>query len=297
MASVQFESFVSMMRARPISKDATVEEIRTRFERMAPLLGPPPKSVSITRILLAGLEAERFQPENPDGDGVVLFFHGGGYSIGSLNTHRTFCGSLAQACNAVVISVAYRLAPEHAFPCAVDDAVAAYRALLAQGHVPIRIVIAGDSAGGGLALAALIALREAGDALPCAAVCLSPWTDLAVTGASVDSRAAADPMLAPWELHAFARRYLNGSDARNPLASPLYADFAGFPPMLIHVGDAEVLLDDSTRLAHRARAAGVDVTFKLAPEMIHVWHFFSPIIPEGRDALAEVGAYIRARLA
>jgi phosphinothricin tripeptide acetyl hydrolase len=174
--------------------------------------------------------------------------------------------------------------------------MAAYRALRLHGYAANRIIIAGDSAGGGLTLATIAGLRDAGDALPAAGICLSPWTDLANTGASIDSKAPDDPLLAPWELHAFARRYLNGSDPRNSLASPLYGNFEGFPPLLLHVGDAEILRDDSTRLAQRARDAGVEVTFKLEAEMIHVWHFFGALIPEGDAATHEVGAYIRQSL-
>ncbi|MDZ4857646.1 MAG: alpha/beta hydrolase [Candidatus Hydrogenedentes bacterium] len=295
MPSVQFQSLVSMMQSRPLGKVATLDQIRSRFEQMTPLLGPPPESVSISSSRVADIPAERFEPRGSPADRVMLYFHGGGYCIGSLNTHRTFCGLLAMAANVQVLSVAYRLAPEHAFPAAVDDAVATYRALTAEGYAPEKIVIGGDSAGGGLALASLVALRDAGDPLPAACVCLSPWTDLAMTGASVDSVAASDPMLSPWQLDTFARRYLNGAEARNPLASPLYANFTGFPPLLIHVGGAEILRDDSIRLAERARSAGVDVTLYLAPDMIHVWHFYAPILPEGRDALTKVGQFVRSR--
>jgi acetyl esterase/lipase len=297
MPSTAFDSLVAMLRARPLARDASIEEVRDRFERMAPLLGAPPDGVSIAPGTLAGLRAERFTPGGAPCESVVLYLHGGGYCIGSLNTHRNFAARLAEASGIAFVSIEYRLAPEHPFPAAVDDAMAAYRALVREGHSPVRMGIGGDSAGGGLALATLAALRDAGDPLPAAGFCLSPWTDLANTGASVVTKAPDDPVLEPWELHDFARRYLNGSDPRNSLASPLYASFTGFPPLLIHVGDAEILRDDSTRLAQRARGAGVDVTFKLEPEMIHVWHFFAALVPEGAEALSEVGDYVRQRLA
>ncbi|MCC6798084.1 MAG: alpha/beta hydrolase [Candidatus Hydrogenedentes bacterium] len=296
MLSTAFNSLVSMMRARPVVRDATIAELRDRFERMTPLLGAPPSGVRITQEILAGRNAERYTPVGAPNDAVVLFFHGGGYCIGSLNTHRSFVARLAEASGVTWIAFDYRLAPEHRFPGAVDDAMAAYRALRREGHTAKRIVIAGDSAGGGLTLAAIAALRDSGDALPVAGVCLSPWTDLAMAGASIDSKAPEDPMLAPWELHAFARHYLNGADARNSLASPLYADYRGFPPLLIHVGDAEILRDDSTRLAQRARDAGVAVTFLLEAELVHVWHFFAALIPEGEDGLRKVGEYVRAKV-
>lgn len=296
MPSTAFNSLVAMMRARPVNRDATIAELRDRFERMTPLLGAPPSGVKITQEILAGRNAERYTPVSAPGDAVVLFFHGGGYCIGSLTTHRSFVARLAEASRVTWMAFDYRLAPEHRFPGAVDDAVAAYRALRKEGCAANRIVIAGDSAGGGLTLAAIAALRDSGDALPAAGVCLSAWTDLAMTGASIDAKALDDPMLAPWELHGFARHYLNGSDARNSLASPLYADFRGFPPLLTHVGDAEILRDDSARLAQRARDAGVEVTYLLAPEMVHVWHFFAALIPEGEAALQQVGQYVKEKL-
>jgi len=296
MPSTAFKSLVTMMRARPLVRDATIADLRDRFERMTPLLGAPPVGVTISRETLAGRNSERYTPIGAPSDAVVLFFHGGGYCIGSLNTHRSFVARLAEASGVSWIAFDYRLAPEHRFPGAVDDAVAAYRALLREGYATNRIVMAGDSAGGGLVLAAIAALRDSGDPLPAAGVCLSPWTDLAMTGASIDSKAPEDPMLAPWELHAFARHYLNGADARNSLASPLYADYRGFSPLLIHVGDAEVLRDDSARLAQRARDAGVEVEFKLAAEMVHVWHFFSALIPEGEAGLKEVGAFVKRKI-
>jgi len=245
---------------------------------------------------LAGRNAERYTPISAPSDAVVLFFHGGGYCIGSLNTHRSFVARLAEASGVTWIAFDYRLAPEHRFPGAVDDAVAAYRTLLREGYAANRIVIAGDSAGGGLTLAVIAALRDSGDPLPAAGVCLSPWTDLAMTGASIDAKAPEDPMLSPWELHAFARHYLNGAAARNSLASALYAGYRGFPPLLIHVGDAEVLRDDSARLAQRAHDAGVDVTYLLEPEMVHVWHFFSALIPEGEAGIQDVGVYVKGKL-
>lgn len=297
MPSKAFEALVAMQRARRPSRDASIGELRDMFERIVRLLGPPPDGVAIAPVTLGHLKAERFTPSGAPTDSSALYLHGGGYCIGSLNTHRTFVAHLAKSAGIRFVSVDYRLAPENPFPAAVDDAISAYRALTRGGAFPNRIVVGGDSAGGGLTLAALAALRDAGDPLPAAAFTLSPWTDLANTGASVDSRASADPLLEPWELYAFADRYLDGSDPRNSLASPLYGDFRGFPPLLIHVGDAEILLDDSARLAQRARNAGVNVTFKHEPEMVHVWHFFGPLIPEGAEAIAEVGEWIQQQLA
>ncbi len=193
----------------------------------------------------------------------IYYLHGGGYVIGSINTHRALIARLSAASGARAFAINYRLAPEHPFPAAVEDAVSAYRWLLEQGVDPATIVIAGDSAGGGLTVATLVALRDAGVPLPAAAVCLSPWTDMEGIGESAKTRKAADPMIDPEGGLAQAQLYLGGADPRTPLAAPLYADLRGLPPMLIHVGDAEVLLDDSTRLAERAKAAGVDVTLEV----------------------------------
>jgi acetyl esterase/lipase len=191
----------------------------------------------------------------------------------------------------------YRLAPEHLFPAAVEDATAAYRWLLAQGIQPERIVIAGDSAGGGLTLATALALRDAADPLPAALVCIAPWTDLAATGASLKTRARLDPSLSPNGIAAAGLRYVGpDGDARAPLASPLYANLRGLPPLLIQVGDHEILLDDSKRLAERARAAGVNVTLEIWPEMWHVFQALAGYLPESDRAIAKIGSYMRARL-
>jgi len=232
----------------------------------------------------------------PAGDRVLLYFHGGGYQIGSPATLRRMVALLAADAQARVLSVDYRLAPEHPFPAAVDDAVAAYRWLLGGGTDPATVALAGDSSGGGLALATLVALRDAGEPMPAAAFAISPWTDLALTGESLRTRAAAEMMVRPDGMPETAALYLAGADPRHPHASPLYADLRGLPPLLIHVGDAEVVLDDSTRFAARAREAGVDVTLEVWDEMPHVWHAFAGLLPEADQAIARAGRWLRARL-
>ena len=200
---------------------------------------------------------------------------------------------LSAAAQARVLSAGYRLAPEHPFPAAVEDALTAYRWLIASGQPARQVVISGDSSGGGLALAALVALRDAGDPLPGAAVVISPWTDLDLGGESMRSRAAADVMLTPDGAREAADWYLAGQDARHPHASPLYADLHGLPPVLIQAGDAEILRDDSVRFAAAAQAAGVDVTLEIWPEMPHVWHIFAGLLPEADDAVQRIGRWLR----
>jgi acetyl esterase/lipase len=194
------------------------------------------------------------------------------------------------------LAVDYRLAPEHPFPAAVEDAVAGYDWLLSTGVDPAQVIIGGDSAGGGLTVATLVALKDAGVPMPSADLCISPWTDLALTGGSLRSKADADPMIAPDRITRVRDAYVGDADPREPLASPIYADLSGLPPMLIQVGENEVLLDDSTRLAERAEAARVDVTLEVWPEMIHVWHFFAELLPEGQQAIDRIGEYLRERV-
>jgi acetyl esterase/lipase len=228
---------------------------------------------------------------------VLLYLHGGAYQIGSPATLRRMIALISAAAQSRVLSVDYRLAPEHPFPAAVEDALTAYRFLLHGCADPAAIAIAGDSAGGGLALAALVALRDAGDPLPAAVVVMSPWTDLALTGESLRTRADVDVMIKPSGMTETATTYLAGADPRHPYASPLYADLHGLPPILIHVGDAEVVLDDSTRFAAKARAAGVDVTIEVWPEMPHVWHAWAGLLPEADKAIERIGSWLRAHCA
>jgi acetyl esterase/lipase len=226
---------------------------------------------------------------------VILYLHGGGYMLGSIHTHRELVSRLSRAAGARGLLIDYRLAPEHPFPAAVDDALAAYRFLLSGGIEPRRIAIAGDSAGGGLTLATLLALRDAGDPLPAAGVGLSPWTDLEGLGASAQPGAVDDPLLTLAGLREMAGRYAPGA-LRNPLASPVHGSYRGLPPLLLQVGTREILLDDSTRVAERARAAGVDVTLEKWDGLIHVWQLFGSEIPEARQAVQAIGDFLRKRM-
>jgi epsilon-lactone hydrolase len=299
MASEEFYRLVKELRARPPRGDTPVQELRTGFAQFARSRFTLPEGVSFEAVDAGGVPAEWNVPRNvSQQEPVILYTHGGGYGIGSIATHRGLTARLAQAANARALSIDYRLAPENRFPAPLEDAVASYRWLLRQGIRPERVVFAGDSAGGGLALAAMIALRDQGEALPAAAVCMSPLTDLAHEGDSMRTRAKLDPLVQLASSTASAHRYVgDDGDLKAPLASPLYADLRGLPPTLILVGTWETLLDDSTRWAERARAAGCDVSIELWEEMIHIFPIFADELPEARQAIARMGEYIKQKTA
>ena len=298
MPSLQFRAvraLAGVIRAfvlveRP-GQEADILARRARFERSSTRLqfrlGAACDAVDVN-----GIPGEWVIAPGADTGRVVLYLHGGGYVMGSVRTHRGLAARISRAAKARVLLVDYRLAPEHPFPAAVEDAAAAYAWLLNGGFSAARIVIAGDSAGGGLALALLVNIRDEGIPLPCAAVCLSPWTDLAVTGASMAANAATDPIVRREDALAAAAAYLAGGDPKTPLASPLYADLTGLPPLLIQAGTAETLLDDARRLAQRAGAAGVEITLDLWEHMFHVWQMCYPILPEGRRAIRDIGRFV-----
>jgi len=228
---------------------------------------------------------------------VVLYLHGGGFIACSPETHRPLVGSLVRRIVGTAFVPAYRLAPEHPFPAALDDARDAYRFLLAQGIPPSRLVIAGDSAGGGLALALTLALRDEGIPLPAAVVTYSPWTDLATTGLSLEENSDRCAMFAGETIRRAARFYVGQADPTHPLMSPLYGDFHGIPPLLVHASHDEVLRDDSIRVAERAREAGVPVELRLWSHVPHVWQFFAAVLPEARESLDATARFIRQEVA
>jgi epsilon-lactone hydrolase len=289
MASKELAKVLEMIRSVPRDNTASVERMRGAMEKVSEHVA---RDVKCDAVSAGGVKAEWIVPPNAANDRVILYLHGGGYVMGSINTHRAMVARIARASQARALALDYRMAPEHPFPAAVDDATAAYRWLLAQGYKPGKIAISGDSAGGGLTLATVIALRDAGTALPAAAVPISAWADLEGTGDSVKTRAAADPMVGQEGLLRMAKMYAGDHDPKNPLISPIHADYRGIPPMLLQVGDAEILLDDSTRVADRAKAAGVKVELEVWPEMFHVWHVFAKILPEGQQAIDRIGAYV-----
>ena len=292
MASAELQQLIAGMRASGLDFTRAPGVVRSEFAALLAAM-PAPEGVEFRQITLGDLQALECRSHVTDGEGALLYFHGGGYIAGSAEGYRGLPAMLGEAMQLPAYSVDYRLAPEARFPAAVEDAAAAYRALVESGIPPARIVLAGDSAGGGLALAALVSLRDQGVVLPAAALLLSPWVDLACQGESFITKANEDPSLTPTGLQAAAGHYLGTADPRSPLASPLYASLAGLPPLLIQVGSAEILLDDAVRLAGRAGAAGTAVQLQIWPGMIHVWQSFAFMLPEGREAISAAALFVR----
>ncbi len=245
----------------------------------------------VERFKIGGMNAEWIAAPDADPTRIILFLHGGGFRIGSIASHRDLIQRLSQASRAKILAIDYRLSPEHAFPAPVEDALAAWRWLLDQGHAPGRIAIAGDSAGGGLALSLMLAARTHNLPLPCAAWLMSPWTDMTASGASYDECAGADPLHQRAMILAMAKGYLGKADARDPLASPLFADLTGLPPLLLQSGVGEVLRDDTTALAENAREKGVDADAQLYDDMIHVFQSYAEL-PAADEALTRGAEFL-----
>jgi epsilon-lactone hydrolase len=295
MSSGDVKQVRELLATLPDISALSLAELRVTYDQLGQQF-PLPEGVSIATTDAGGVNAEWARAQNARNDAVILYFHGGGYVIGSPTSHRHLIAALSQAAGAAALAVDYRLSPEHPFPAAVDDGVRAYQWLLQSGVAPSHIVISGDSCGGGLTVATLLALRERGLPQAAAGVCLSSWFDLTMTAESYTTKAEVEPIVTRESLTRWAQAYLQGQDARMPLASPLFADLTGLPPLLIQVGTEEVLLDDSTRLAARAKAAGVDATLEVWDEMIHVWHYFYPMLREGREAIARIGDFMRSQV-
>jgi acetyl esterase/lipase len=297
MSQQQLRTIVEMLRSQPVvDPNASVEAARAGFEQVASMF-PVDADIKREVVSAGGVKAEWVSAPDADAGRAVLYLHGGGYVIGSINTHRALAARLSRASRARVLVIDYRLAPEHPHPAAVDDSVAAYRWMLGQGLKPARIAVAGDSAGGGLTVATLVAIRDAKLPLPAAGACLSPWVDMEGVGESMTTRSDVDPIVQKAGLLQMAAAYLGGKDPRTPLAAPLYADLSGLPPLLIQVGTAETLLDDASRLAERARKAGVSVSYEPWDGMIHVWHLFAPMLDEGQQAIDRIGEFVRKQAA
>jgi monoterpene epsilon-lactone hydrolase len=255
-----------------------------------------PDDVTVQPVSANGVRAEWTSTPDADPSNAILYLHGGGYVICSLDSHRHLAAAAGRASGARTLAIDYRLAPEHPFPAAVEDAVAAYRYLLDSGLKPNRIALAGDSAGGGLVVAALLAIREAGLPLPACGWCISPWVDMEALGQSFTDRAETDPTVQRATILMMAEWYLGGADPRHPHAAPIYGDLRGLPPLLIQVGACETLLDDSVTLARKAGMADVPVDLQIWPEMIHIWHLYFPILSAGRRAIISGGSFVRNAL-
>ena len=248
---------------------------------------------SVIKILKGGVPAAWMITPGIVKDRAILYLHGGGYIEGSITSHQDLAQRISKVSETRMLILDYRLAPEHPFPAALEDSVCAYEWLInSEGYDPKNLIIAGDSAGGGLSIATLVKLRDQGVPLPAAAICLSPWTDLAATGDSIKLKLHEDPFITPEELMFDSRLYLGKTDPKNPYASPLYANFKGLPPLCIQVGSAEIILDDSTRLAKRAREAGVEVQLDIWEDMIHVFQAFAFIAPESTEGINKIGEFI-----
>jgi len=290
----QLDAIDAALRAAPFDLEQSTQEHRKTFDGFA--LQPYPADVSAAEVSLGGVRAIELRVEGQaTGDPVrsvdVLYFHGGGYVAGSARTGTHLAAELARRAGGRALSVDYRLAPEHPYPAAVEDGVAAYAGLLESGARPGRVVVAGDSAGGGLAVATLIAARERGLPQPAAVAAFSPWADLTLAGASMRRKDGADPLFSRAAMGWYADRYIPNGDRSAPLASPVFASLAGLPPLLVQVGSHEVLLDDAVRLAAAAGRDDVDVTLRVAPEGTHVFQLYFGALDEADEALDEVARF------
>jgi acetyl esterase/lipase len=276
-------------------QNLSIAELRASGLKNAKRMGGAPKTVKIQKIDIDGIQAEWLTPLDASHEQVILYLHGGGYVTGSIETYRMMCGLLANYTGVKVLIPNYGLAPENPFPTALDDALKVYRWLLAQGYSSANIIVAGDSAGGGLSVGTVLALRNKNESLPAAVVCLSPWADLTLKNETHITKAEVESVLRTDVLREWALCYTNETNLGNPLISPIYAGFHGFPPLLIQVGSDEILLGDSILLAEKAKADGAQVELKIWDGMFHVWHVLGNLIPESRMAFEEIGQFVRAQ--
>ena len=289
--SQELNTVLEMIRNRSSETRKTTDDGRISYERIMSTL-PMDDDIETQRVGANGVPAEWISAPESQDNRVVLYLHGGGYLFGSVRTHRVMLAHMARAAKARVLAIDYRLAPEIPFPAPVEDSVSAYRWLLDQGIAPGKIAIGGDSAGGGLVIAALVALRSVGEPMPAAGICISAWADMEATGQSYTDNAESDPSVSKERILKIANVYMDGKNHRAPLASPIHADLAGLPPLLLQVGSIEVLLDDSTMLKAKAKEAGVPVEMEVWDDMPHVWHHYAPILPEARKAIGRIGEFV-----
>jgi epsilon-lactone hydrolase len=295
MTQQQRDAVASMLRASPFDPAGDLREQRPLFEKMV-AAAPVPADVVTAPGQVGGVPVIRVDIPGTTTDGVILYFHGGFFAIGSAAASVGLASDLARQARMQVVTVDYRLAPEHPYPAALDDAMTAYRALLGSGQDVARVALAGESAGGNLAVATLAAIQRASLPEPSSAVLMSPWADLAGTGDSIKTKAAVDPVITAAAIRIRADDYLNGADPFDPAISPVYGSLAGLPPLLIQVGSHEILLDDAIRLAARAASDNVAVTLDVVPGAPHVFQAFAALLDEGEAALTRAGAFLRAHI-
>jgi len=276
---------------------APINDVRVTWDEFGETIPEYTSNTTFETVDAGGVGAEWITAPSVTGDRIIMQFHGGGFVIGHPPSYRNFNARVSEAVNGKVLSPDYRLAPESPFPAAVDDTLTAYNWALSEGHKPENIGFIGESAGGNLVLATLLAARDAGLPLPAAAVAISPWFDLTLENASHNSNEVPDPMIGPGQLPSWAAEYLQGADATSPLASPIFADVSGLPPLYLMAGSTEVLLDDTLRMFEKLGAAGNDVRADIAPEMLHIWPIFAYQIPEGRLAISRIAAFYNDYLA
>lgn len=297
MASIQSRFVQRVMRMawdRHNPQSLNVARLRQRMGKLAARFGEVPTDVRVTPVSIGRMAGEWIEPRGVQHHRVVLYLHGGGYVMGGLDTHRNMAARVALASSARALLIDYRLAPEHPFPAALEDTLAAYRYLLHQGLDPRGMAIVGDFSGGGLALAASIALKDHKAPLPGCLVAISPWTDLAFSGRTMLTNSARDALLSLPLLAYFAQNYMHGALPTNPLISPLYGNLKGLPPLLLHAGSNEVLRDDATRLSERALKAGVDVSVEVYEDMPHAFQLFEAL-PETAASMTRIGPFIKSR--
>lgn len=288
------ERYIRLMRHTMSYKGFDVEFCRSAMEKGAFTAFLNPAGVSFEQVAINfTISGAWITPNDADLTKVLLYFHGGGYCVGSKNTHRPLVSKIAKISGIKALIIDYRLAPENPYPAALEDALLSYEWLLEQGYKPGDILIGGDSAGGGLAAALLLLLKSKGRPQPVAAILLSPWADLTLSGDSIHKNADLEPMLPLEEMDRWAEKYIGDADPKNPFISPLFGDYKGICPVLIQVGTNEVILDDSKRLAAVMNKAGVKVEIEIWEGMFHVWQFFWQYLPEGIDAIYGIADYIR----
>ena len=292
MASLQ--SYIFRVLTKTISHRlhaiSSISKLRSFSENISRLL-PMPLGVATRTVLLNGIPVEWIEPRSAASSSVIIYLHGGAWVLGWYQNHRVLTARIGQATGSRMLAVDYRLSPEHPFPAALDDCLAVYQGLLQGGFLPEQIVLAGDSAGANLALAAMISLRDSGKPLPVAAVCISPVSDLTENSDAFSNK--RDALLSSEFAYVMSRHYIQRINPEQPLISPRYGDLAGLPPLLIQIGKEEILLDDARGLHERAVKAGLDVSFTIWPGMWHVWHLYAPFLPEARLAIAEIGSFVR----